>query len=274
MDSHNHMVAIEDECKRSAAILCSEELGGRHWDQPGGHAAAAWIHAELQSFGVYSFLDFLPRPHRSKSPNVIAMIPGKVQDILLLTAHYDHLGISDGEIHPGADDNASGVSVLLALAKDHLTNVQPYFTCVFAFFTGEEFGMFGSKAAARWMFADHSDHNVRAMVNLDMVGRNADGKSVIFGCSKGNRRIRKSLTQEAKKEGIRIVWDKRNEWLDRSDQVNFLKKCPCILLSVEDHDDYHKSTDTPDKLNFNLMARLTSALIHLIKDKSDQSISS
>jgi len=157
------------------AWLTAPARAGRGSSSPEARATARWLVDQLRAAG-YAPIE-QPIPEVPDQVNVIAELaagaaapPIAVPDELVVVAHYDHLGVRDGQAHPGADDNASGVAVALAVARDLQRRPLPAAARVRFLFTGaEELGLFGARAfvAAPPVPLDH----VRAVYNLDMVGR-------------------------------------------------------------------------------------------------------
>jgi hypothetical protein len=193
--------------------------------------------------------------------NVVAMLPGKgdhADEYVVIGAHYDHLGRGgpgslaplSHEIHHGADDNASGTTAMLGIADDlsHL-GPQPR-TLIFIAFTGEEEGLIGSH-----YFVDHCPvplDKVAYMLNLDMVGRVHGGELEIGG--NGTADDLDKLIKDADeglplKLGTSAVGGKGG--IGPSDHMSFaLKKIPVLFFYSGLHRDYHRPTDTADKVNY------------------------
>jgi len=146
--------------------------------------------------GALARLQVTLKENHERAENVVGILPGADPDLkdqrVVIGAHYDHLGFghfgaldrqAEGKIHPGADDNASGTAVLLELAR-RLAKlpVRPDRTIVFAAFSGEELGLYGSRH-----FIEHTDaiSAIKAMINLDMVGRLRENRVTVFGARSG-----------------------------------------------------------------------------------------
>ncbi|HXX92519.1 MAG TPA: M28 family peptidase, partial [Planctomycetota bacterium] len=152
-------------------FLASPELKGREAGSDGEKKAAEYIEAQLRKMGIPVQVQEFDAHAGIRVRNVIGVIRGSSEEAVVLGAHYDHLGEIKGEIHPGADDNASGTAVLLEVAG-RLARTPPRRTVVLAAFSGEEFGAFGSR-----YYVNHpvvSLEKTVAMVNMDMVGRLKD----------------------------------------------------------------------------------------------------
>ncbi len=190
--------------------------------------------------------------------NVIGVIPGKKPEFagqsVVIGAHYDHLGLgwpdvrdkNKGKIHPGADDNASGVAVLVELARFFAQGPQPDRTIVFVAFTGEEAGKRGSK----YYVANEKDYPASAclgMVNLDTVGRLYKKKLLILGSGSAGEWVHlfrgAGFVAGVETETV-------SEELDSSDQISFQEAgVPAVQLFTGPHPDYHRPADTADKID-------------------------
>lgn len=205
--------------------------------------------------------------------NVAGYIAGKdTNDILLIGAHYDHLGNLGREIYFGANDNASGTSALLELAKTFgiaaKEGLQPQRTIVFVAFAAEEMGLLGSRD-----LTSNNDvfmQKVSAMINMDMLGRrDRDSRKIkdyIFVMA--NDLLSKdwnSILNNVHLHFPGITPDfsinKNNDpeyLLQRSDQYSFLKKgIPSLFFHDGAYTDYHSPTDTPDKIDYSLLQKRT-----------------
>lgn len=181
--------------------------------------------------------------------NVVGMIrgknPGLRDQVLVLCAHYDHLGNS----YPGADDNASGVGVMLELAQALAKNLKPERSILFIGFTGEESGLLGSAYFVEQLKNGRLPlfKTVTAVVNLDTVGRLQEGgKLMVIGGSSARewRFIFMGIGYTVGIEAQLITQE-----LDASDQVSFIKAgIPGVQLFSGPHLDYHKPTDTVDRI--------------------------
>ena len=209
------------------------------------------------------------REDRRRASNVIGILPGadpklKTQSIVI-GAHYDHLGFghfgaidreAEGKIHPGADDNASGTAVLLELARRlGQLPMQPARTIIFVAFSAEELGLYGSR-----YYVDHpaAPAAMDAMLNLDMVGRLRDDRITVFGARSGAG-LSDLVTRAAGRLGLAI---NQSDDVGRSDHRSFYtKKIPVLHFFTGNHADYHRATDTWEKLNIEGMARVTDLVL-------------
>jgi hypothetical protein len=257
----------EAELQRGIDELASDQMNGRHWKSPEGWMAAGWIAGRMSSIGLTpaaangtwydAFAD-----HPDAAPNVIGCIPGTGDGIVLLTAHYDHLktreNVEPGEdaIFNGADDNASGVTGILAAARalKQIADVEPFdATIMLIAFSGEEAGLRG----ARDIVADppFALDRIVGMINCDMISRGGSNLLFIEGMP-GAPGIASAIRRANAVVGLEIRADEYPDWLRRSDQGPFLRVgVPAVLFSVEDHPDYHQVTDHADRVDAGLAMR-------------------
>lgn len=242
--------------------LSSDELEGRRTGSDGNEKARQFIINDLKASKIeafvpeyiqqFKFIQSFGMVETVKGSNILAVIPGATTDAIVLSAHYDHVGVNSNEIYNGADDNASGTAALLAIAKT-LKKSKPKHTIIFAFFDAEEKGLKGS---AHFVSSfDQAKQKIIANVNLDMVSRGVNNRLIASG---GYHYPHiKSIIQDVKTpEGLILDFGyddpilKRNDWTPQSDHYNFhVMKIPFVYFGVEDHPDYHKPTDDFEKIN-------------------------
>lgn len=220
------------------------------------------------------------RRTKAEIRNVVGLIPGRdTTRTLVVGAHYDHLGFGGEsslspdarEPHVGADDNASGVAALLEIAgratqdrsrrayrlaedPDHLTRYAwPTHNLVYCAFTGEEMGLVGSSH-----FVDDPTRpleSVEAMLNMDMVGRLRDNRLMVMGA--GTAAEFRTLLDHVNHEVGRFDLKTSNDGYGPSDHSSFYKrKVPVLMLFTGAHADYHRPSDTWDKVDFPGLARV------------------
>ncbi|MEO0195183.1 MAG: M28 family peptidase [candidate division WOR-3 bacterium] len=190
-----------------------------------------------------------------KSANVYAVLNGKRGKWIIFGAHYDHLGwggIGSGSlkpdtnaIHPGADDNASGVSLVLEAARVMSKN-KPNVGYIFVFFSGEELGLLGSKEFVKHLPVPKE--SVIVYLNFDMVGRLRDSAFSVLGAKSGEG-FDELVERVAQKNGFKIALGEGA--VGPSDHTSFyLAGIPVAFFFTGTHEDYHKPSDTPDKINY------------------------
>jgi hypothetical protein len=199
---------------------------------------------------------------RATVNNVLAWLPGQTDEYVIIGAHYDHLGRGNvdslapsqiGQIHPGADDNASGTAGVLELARLLAPQRRKLKRSIlFIDFAGEELGLLGS---AEWVKEPTRPlGKAVAMINMDMIGRIKDDKVYIGGIGTGS--TFKSVLEEAEKEAPFKVESSPGGY-SSSDHTSFVtKKIPVLFFFSGLHSDYHKPSDTWDKINSASAARL------------------
>jgi hypothetical protein len=200
---------------------------------------------------------------RATVSNVLAYLPGQTDEYVIVGAHYDHLGRGNfdslapsqiGQIHPGADDNASGTAGVLELARLMVSqNIRPKRGILFMDFAGEELGLLGS---TYWVA-----HPTRpldkavAMINMDMIGRIKDEKVYVGGVGTGST-FKQTLEDSSRKEpSLKLEYSQGG--YASSDHTSFVsKKIPVLFFFSGLHADYHKPSDTWDKINSKSAAEL------------------
>ena len=187
--------------------------------------------------------------------NVAGYLPGLSDEYIVIGAHYDHLGLGEqfsmspsaaGTVHPGADDNASGTAGVLELARYFASRPPPKRGLLFLAFAGEELGMLGSS-----YYVGHPllplDHAV-AMINLDMIGRIRDDKVYIGGFGTG-KQFKSMLEEMAGETNLHLDLSEKGGY-GSSDHTSFTaKQIPVLFFFSGLHADYHRPSDTPDKIN-------------------------
>jgi hypothetical protein len=261
-----------DEAQIMADVrwLCDPARQGRGYYQAGGRAAADFMAERFAELGYEVTRQSMPEG----ADNVIARLPGG-DDAIVVAAHYDHLGVDEhGTVYPGADDNASGAAVLLAIARA----LAPYRggkTVLFVAFGAEEDTLRGSRhyvGNPAWPLA-----RTRVMVNFDMVGRNLFeflgegqmGAVAVVGLEQ-SAMLHEVARAAAELEQLRLVHGTvdllaRFGFDGRTDDWWFREKgIPTIHFSTGLHHDYHKPTDTPEKLKprqMLLIARVAARIV-------------
>jgi hypothetical protein len=202
---------------------------------------------------------------QAQTRNVIGVVRGSdtqlAEEAIVIGAHYDHLGLGErnslapsqaGQVHAGADDNASGTSVLLELARAISARPQKLRrSVVFIAFSGEELGLLGSGWYTKnpaWPL-----EQTAAMLNLDMVGRPRDNKLFVGGI--GTSPAFQEIVQQANQAGFQLSFQQSG--YGSSDHSSFyVKNIPVLFFFSGLHADYHKPSDTPEKIQYADAARV------------------
>ncbi len=241
------------------------------WMRLGGHSLAevvATVDRRLrpQSFALPdSFRVELTVDVRQQSRdenNVAAYLRGKTDEYVILGAHYDHVGLGEqfsmapsraGTPHPGADDNASGTSALIELARWFSAQPQPKRGILFLAFAGEEIGLVGSNHYVAQPLLPIE--KAIAMINMDMIGRPKDNTVYVGGVNTGSS-FRKVLQKANRDSRFNLETSDKGGY-GSSDQFTFLpEQIPVMLFFTGLHPDYHTPTDTWDKIDAPAAAKL------------------
>jgi Zn-dependent M28 family amino/carboxypeptidase len=244
---------------RTVRVLAADSMEGRQAGTAGGAKARRYLVERLRAlrlapWGTRFEHTFRLRRDSALGTNLLAVVPGKRRDLpyLVLSAHYDHDGIKNGQIYNGADDNASGVAAVLAIAAS-LTARPPDHPVLLALFDGEEAGLLGSRA----LLADSGFRRERVAlaVNLDMVSHSEAG--VLWAAGSAHHPELRPVLEEIAAQApvlLRLGHDRRGvageqDWSGSSDHGPFhAAMIPFVYFGVEDHRDYHKPTDDPETM--------------------------
>jgi hypothetical protein len=261
--------------------LASDICEGRQPGTGGHEKSLEMILARMRSAGVDSFNNSLIQSFSGKSingftggKNCVGWIKGTSfpKKYIVVTAHYDHLGkTTNGLIYNGADDNASGVACLLALASYFKQNPHPY-TLIFVAFDREETGLEGAFNFVHHYRQSGEITNIKFNLNLDMIARS--DKNEIFACGiKHYPSFRYIIEEVQKKINVSLLMghDDSNQggnWTYQSDHSAFHERgIPFLYIGVEDHNDYHTTNDKLNNINFssflencNMVALIVQAL--------------
>jgi len=235
--------------------LSADSMQGRKSCTAGSQKARRYILAAFKENNLRAFngsfkqvFSFSTRGTTCDSAtNLAGYFPGTSSSLcLVLSAHYDHLGLVNGQIYPGADDNASGVAALLAI-MDYFSRQQPRHTLIFAFFDGEEAGLHGARAFVDTPPVDRK--KIALNVNLDMVSRSEKNELYVAGAFHYPF-LKPYLSQLAQTSAVqlRLGHDQGenagDNWTASSDHAPFhARGIPFAYFGVEDHSDYHRPSD-------------------------------
>ena len=209
--------------------------------------------------------------HETRAANVIGILPGTdptlASEVVVVGAHYDHLGRADGAVYPGADDNGSGTAVVLGLARAFAAAGGADRTLVFAFFGAEELGLIGSRHFVRQPPIPLA--RTVGMVNFDMVGR-LQGRPLSIGGGDSGSRLRAVVSDAAQAEGLAL--DINGSPYGPSDHSSFYGAgVPVLFFYTGSHSDYHRPTDTADKIDAAGMARVAAVGARVVERLASES---
>lgn len=281
--------------KEDVVAMADDAMGGRQTGTQGELMAAAYIEGRMKDIGLapkgvagtytqtFTFkksqnphdqaeFTSLTQDGAVTGTNVIGYIDNKAENTVVIGAHYDHLG-TGGEgslyredtvsIHNGADDNASGVAIMLQLASEILSLEQPLTTnYLFIAFSGEEMGLLGSNYFVKNPTIDTK--KVSYMINMDMVGRlNEENTLAVHGVGTSPRF--KQVLFANNDQGLNI--SEHDSGVGPSDHTSFyLADIPVLHFFTGQHSDYHKPSDDAEKLNYEGMEKIKSYILNIVKD--------
>ncbi len=264
--------------QRTVNYLASDKLKGRGTAEKGGMKASRWVAKEFRKLGLQPLVEgsyfqnftFDRNSHKDvPSRNVIAFLDNGAARTIVIGAHYDHLGRAGlfdgkypvGQIHNGADDNASGVAGLLELARYYTkNNTKEPFNFLFIAFGGEELGLQGSK-----YYTNHPVmplDKMHFMLNMDMIGRYNPERGIGIG-GFGSAKEWPEVFNGIQQDGIKFFTDAAGK--GASDHHNFyMHQVPVLFFHTGGHDDYHKPTDDAHKLQAAAEEKIIKLEIQLI----------
>jgi aminopeptidase N len=275
-----------ERMKADVEWLAAPEREGRGAGSRGLAAAASYIAERFERLGLSPLTSgargddrYLQRFNMTgengqplEASNVIAVVPGTNPALngqaLIVSAHYDHLGFgwpdaragAKGQLHPGADDNASGVAIMLELAR-LMANARPERSVIFAAFAAEEAGLVGARHYVRAAQAPGAPFPLSghiANLNLDTVGRLEDGKVIVFGAASA-RELPFVFMGAGAVTGVPTQTIPQE--VDASDQTAFVEAgVPAVHVFASTANDYHSPSDTADKIDYAGMGKVAAVL--------------
>lgn len=276
------------DLKTHLYIVADDNMEGRQTGEAGQKRAGQYLIDQYKAMGVpfptaaKSYYQPVPakfmnntRGSRLKdSENIWAYVEGSEfpDEVIVISAHYDHIGVENGQVFNGADDDGSGTVALLemakAFAKAKKDGKGPKRSILFLHVTGEEHGLHGSRYYTENPLYPLA--NTVADINIDMIGRrddlhpNTNNYVYVIGSDRLSSELH-TITNEVNDQYIKMDLDFRfnardepNRYYFRSDHYNFAKNgVPSVFLFNGVHDDYHKATDTPDKIEYDALEKRT-----------------
>jgi Zn-dependent M28 family amino/carboxypeptidase len=293
-----HTISAED-LSHLLYAFAADSMQGRMTATPGQKKAAEFLVDFYKNENIIGalpgggYFQNIPKEYfkskyvKTNSENVVAIIPGSVwpQEYIVLSAHYDHVGAKGDTIYNGADDDGSGTVALLEIAqafkKAQEKGMGPKRSLVFLHVTGEEIGLYGSR-----YYTENPiyplEHTV-CNLNTDMIGRIDPNKAgndnyiYLIGSDKLSQELH-DLSEQVNQEFSQMELDYTfndendpNRFYYRSDHYNFAKNnVPIIFYFNGVHEDYHQPSDTPDKIEYPLMAKRTQLIFHTAWEVANQ----
>ncbi len=268
---------------QTVTALSDAKFAGRAAGSPGGVAAREYVLERFKSIGLHPVAGAYVFPFTFTSKSVTAAPPVTAANVLgicvgkdpklpmfVVSAHYDHLGVRDGVTYHGADDNASGVAAMLEVAAYCQKNPMRR-SIVFAAFDAEEGGLNG----ARVFVSDGPvpRERIGLNVNLDMVSR-SDKRELFAAGTYHTPDLKPPLEMVARRASIRVLFGHDrpvavaggvDDWTNQSDHGPFhAARIPFVYFGVEDHADYHKPTDTADKIDRGFFAAVAETILDAV----------
>lgn len=275
------------ELKHIINVLASDSLKGRGNGTPELRMAGDFINNYFLKLGLnplpgYNDLCipfFVSNSTTIKEPlyNIVAVLPGKsrANEIVMFTSHYDHVGpkgIGKDSIFNGANDNASGTTAVMLLAKYFATRNDNERTLVFCTFAGEELRLLGSYDLAGRM----NPKEIVALINLEMIGIRQYGRNRVFFTGSRQSDLPWLLRKQLKKQRIQVIWEDETQRLyERSDNYPFaLKGVPAhTIMSSDDLDQcYHRPCDEVKRLDLENMKRIVEGVALSVEGLVDGSL--
>ncbi len=247
-------------------LLASDSLQGRETGCQGGLIARQYLLEQYQAIGLEPYRDkyihtFNVNAIQFNKPkgqaNIVMVIPGNdpelKEEYIVLGAHYDHVGIIKGKIYNGADDNASGSSALIEIARQiYAHRDQLKRTVIIAAFDAEEEGLFGSKALVNYMNTNGDISKVKLMMSIDMVGWLSTGGALTLEGTSTLKDAESFLLQLGEQKGITIRTKSfENSIMTATDTEPFAKAgCPTLAVTTGLKSPYHKPEDDADLIDY------------------------
>jgi hypothetical protein len=275
-----------DELKTHLYIVAADSMEGRETGSAGQKKAGVYLINQYKKNNVSfpkgatdyyqripaAFLNAKRNENLADSENIWAFIEGseKPNEVLVISAHYDHVGIKDGEVYNGADDDGSGTVALLEIAqafeKAKKDGHGPKRSILFLHVTGEEHGLHGSRYYSENPLFPLA--NTITDINIDMIGRrdeahaNTNNYVYVIGADRLSTDLN-TICTVANAKYTKLDLDYKyndpkdpNHFYERSDHYNFAKNgIPAVFLFNGVHADYHKKTDEPNKIEYDALAK-------------------
>ena len=273
-----------DELKKNLMVIASDEMEGRQTGSEGQKKAGVYMIDYYKNLGVSypkalgSYYQKVPkealksrRGELPDSENILAFIEGteKPEEIIVISAHYDHVGTNNGVVYNGADDDGSGTVAVMEIAEAFQQAKKagkgPKRSILFLHVTGEEHGLLGSKYYSENPVFDLK--NTVANLNIDMIGRSDkenEGKNYVYVIgsdmlSTELKKINVAANKATQNLELNYKYDDPNDPMRlyyRSDHYNFAKHgIPVAFFFDGIHEDYHQPTDDPEKIDYTLLQK-------------------
>jgi hypothetical protein len=268
---------------RDLQTLSADDMQGRRVDTPGGAKARAFVIDRFKASGIQPFGSSYEEPFtfasgRGTNPttvhgvNVVGHIDGTKtpKRYIVVSAHYDHIGVRNGVVNNGADDNASGAAALFSVAS-YFAAHRPANSMLFVAFDGEEEGLRGAQAFVKQPPVDAATLGID--LNMDMIGRDPADKLFVVGIHL-QPNLRPSVEAIAAKAPVKLLIGHdtpgeghdtpgpNEDWTKESDHYAFVQAhIPALYFGVEDFDQHHQPTDKFETMSFDFYVRAVETMI-------------
>ncbi|MEN2487276.1 M28 family peptidase [Flavobacterium sp. B11] len=288
-DPTKYVKAIsEKDLKKMLYTVASDEMEGRETGSKGQKKAGLYMIEQYKKSGISfpkgakdfyqpvpaAFMNARRNQNLPDSENIWAYIEGseKPNEVLVISAHYDHVGIKDGEVYNGADDDGSGTVAVIEMAKAFAKAKKqghgPKRSILFLHVTGEEHGLHGSRYYSENPL--FPIENTIADINIDMIGRrdvehsNTNNYVYVIGADRLSSDLHNAVVAQNEKY-IKMDLDFKfndpkdpNHFYERSDHYNFAKHgIPAVFFFNGVHEDYHGKGDEPQKIEYDALTKRT-----------------
>lgn len=258
-------------------IVSSDDFEGRRTGSQGSEKARHYIIEKLKSLNIDPLFkdyeqnfSFNTDVETYNATNILGIKSGTSipEKYIVISAHYDHEGIKNGEIYNGADDNASGVAGLLAIAE-YLKKNTPKHSIILAFFDAEELGLKGSKYYVDNPGVDLS--SILLNINMDMISKNEHQELYVSGV-KSHAKLQDIISKYPSSKDLTLLvghdgYDGKVDWTYASDHSSFHKNnIPYLYFGVEDHKDLHKPTDDFENIDPEFFKNSVQTIISIFKE--------
>jgi hypothetical protein len=264
-------------------VLSADDMQGRQVDTAGGAKARAYVIDRFKGSGIVPFgadytmpFTFTRGGRGGATPtdvhgvNVIGHIDGTKtpRRYIIVSAHYDHIGVRNGVVNNGADDNASGAAALFSVAA-YFAAHRPANSIIFVAFDGEESGLRGAQAFVKQPPVDASALGID--LNMDMIGRDPDDKLFVVGIHL-QPSLRPYVERIAAGAPVKLLIGhdtpgEKEDWTNESDHYPFIQaKIPALYFGVEDFDQHHQPTDKFETMTLDFYVRAVETLIRATQE--------
>jgi Zn-dependent M28 family amino/carboxypeptidase len=272
------VIEATDPILDDVRILADDAMAGRAPGTRGSVIARSYIEYRFEEIGIEPIGDSYEQPFvftgggkATDGVNMVGKIEGSSRShrVLVVTAHYDHEGVVNGQIYNGADDNASGVAVMLAIAQS-FKDAPPRHDIIFAAVDAEE----SSQRGSRVLVSDFPVplETVALNVNLDMVSKNTKNELYAAGAAHFPY-LKPRLEALAANAPLKLLlghdsaaWGESQDWTTESDHVAFHERgIPWVYFGVEDHPEYHQPTDDFNTIPQDFFARSAATIVAAVR---------